>query len=494
MRMIGRSGEAGRLRGWRRAALMLSVASVGLAAATAGLPPHRAFAQAPPAAAPVAAAEDGLLTQPQLEQLLAPVALYPDQLLMQMLMAATYPLEVVQAQRWLQQGRNAELRGEALAQALQAQSWDPSVKSLVPFPDVLAMMNDQLEWTQQLGDAVLGQQEDVLAAVQVLRGRAQAAGHLQSGPQQTVTVTQAVQQPRTTAAATTVVQPPPQVIVIQPAQPEVVYVPAYNPTVVYGSWPYPSYPPPYYPPPVGYGLGSALLTGMAFAGGMALVGSLWGWASPGWDGGNVNINANRYNNINVNRNQISGNTWRHDTTHRQGVAYRNQEVRDRYRGTEGGAAASDRAQSREQFRGRVDQADRGGSLADRGGAGDRGGLGDRGGIGDRQAGSAQRPSAADRGQAGGADRQAAAARPGTADRGTAGAAQRPSVSPAGSGRPQVQQRPAAPSGGGQAFQGVGNGGAERAAAQRGAASRQAAPRPAAASRPSGGGRAGGGRG
>ena len=175
---------------WRRAALLMGAASFGWVAATADWPTSRAYAQAPPASAPapVQAGQDGRLGQPQLEQLLAPVALYPDDLLMQMLMAATYPLEVVQAQRWLQQGQNAQLRGDALAQALVAQPWDPAVKSLVPFPDVLKMMNDQLEWTQQVGDALLGQQEDVLNTVQVLRGRAQAAGTLQSGPQQTVTV------------------------------------------------------------------------------------------------------------------------------------------------------------------------------------------------------------------------------------------------------------------------------------------------------------------
>src|SRR5690606_21291553 len=115
--------------------------------------------------------------------------------LAQMLMAATYPLELVQAQRWLGHEGHASLRGEVLAQALQSQPWDASVKSLVPFPDLLKMMNDQLDWTQQLGDAVLAQQQDVLNAVQVLRGRAQQAGKLQSGPQQTITISQNVPVP-----------------------------------------------------------------------------------------------------------------------------------------------------------------------------------------------------------------------------------------------------------------------------------------------------------
>ncbi|WP_198373743.1 DUF3300 domain-containing protein, partial [Roseomonas rosulenta] len=299
------------------------------------------------------------LSQAQLEQLLAPIALHPDTLLTQMLMAATYPLEIVQAKRWLGRDQNAALRGTALEEALQSQPWDASVKSLVPFPDVLTLMNDQLEWTQQVGDAVLAQQQDVLNAIQVLRGRAQANGALQSGPQQTVTVTQNVVAPPVAAA----VAPPPQIITIAPAQPETVYVPAYNPQVVYGSWPYPQYPPPYYPPPVGWGVGSALLTGMAFAGGVAIANNLWGWSSANWRGGDININASRVNNINRNTN-VTGGSWRHDTTHRQGVAYRGDEVRNRYQGDRQQQAAS-----REQFRGRTQQP--GGALggADRPGAG-----------------------------------------------------------------------------------------------------------------------------
>ncbi|WP_198378881.1 DUF3300 domain-containing protein, partial [Neoroseomonas rubea] len=293
------------------------------------------------------------LSQAQLEQLLAPIALHPDTLLTQMLMAATYPLEIVQAKRW--RDRNAGLSGQALEQALADQPWDASVKSLVPFPEVLAMMNDQLEWTQQVGDAVLAQQQDVFNAVQVLRQRAQAAGALQSGPQQTVTVTQNVITAPPAGAPAPAVAPPPQVITIAPTQPETVYVPAYNPNVVYGSWPYPASPPAYYPPPAGWGLGSALLTGMAFAGGAAIVGSLWGWSSPNWGRGDINVDVDRVNNINRNvdrsrTNVGSGNRWQHDTTHRQGVAYRGDEVRNRYQGDRQRQAAS-----REEFRGRTQQ-------------------------------------------------------------------------------------------------------------------------------------------
>ena len=215
------------------------------------------------------------------------------------------------------------------------------MKSLVPFPDVLKMMNDQLEWTQQLGDAVLAQQQDVLNAVQVLRGRAQEAGKLQSGPQQTVKTRRTSAPPAAAiqdgaapigAAVIPAVAPPPQIITIEPTQPDQVYVPAYNPSVVYGTWPYPSYPPPYYPPPVGWGVGNALLTGMAFAGGVALIGSLSGWAGCGWNTGNININSSRVRNIDRTRTGDIGNQWQHNSAHRQGVAYRGDDVRNRFQG------------------------------------------------------------------------------------------------------------------------------------------------------------------
>jgi hypothetical protein len=489
----------GAVPAWRRALAACLAGGVGLAAATATLP-ARALAQPATGQAAGAAAGEaagaGLLDQGRLEQLLAPVALYPDSLLMQVLMAATYPLEVVQAQRWLGQGTNATLRGEALASALAAQSWDPSVKSLVPFPDVLSMMNDQLEWTQELGDALLAQQQDVLNAVQVLRGRAQAAGTLQTTPQQTVQVTQNVTvaapaaPPGATDRPPPAVAPPPQIIVIEPAQPQQVYVPVYNPTVVYGAWPYPSYPPPYYPPPPGYAFGSALLTGLAFGTGVAIAGSLWGWASPGWGRGDVDINVNRYNNINVNRAQISSNTWRHDTTHRHGVAYPN----DRVRAEQRGAAAPSRADSRDQFRGRAEQAQRDGA-ADRARAASGPAAADRREAPrqgtDRpqpQRPAAERPPA----QRPAAERPAAE-RPGTTDRQPAA---RPQPTHTGTGRPATApQRPAAqPASRDAALQDVGRGGDARAASERGQASRQAAQAPRAPSRPSGGGRESGGRG
>ena len=226
----------------------------------------------------------------QLDALLAPIALYPDALLAQVLMASTFPLQVVSAERWIEDPAHKSLSGDALAKAVEPQNWDPSVKSLVPFPSVLALMNSNLEWTQQLGYAFADQQAAVMNSVQRLRFQAQAAGNLQTTEQQ-------------------VVRTEKQVIVIEPAQPTVVYVPTYNPTIVYGAWPYPTYPPVYLPPPPGYVFGTALVSGMAFAAGLAVVGSLWGWARPGWGAGYVNVNVNHYNNINVNRTHINSNVW-----------------------------------------------------------------------------------------------------------------------------------------------------------------------------------------
>jgi uncharacterized membrane protein YgcG len=213
--------------------------------------------------------------QEELDQVLAPIALYPDALLTQVLMASTYPLDIVQAARWAKQ--NKDMKADALTKALEAQLWDPSVKSLVNFPQVLTMMNDKLDWTQKLGDAFLAQQKDVMDTVQKLRAKAQAAGNLKTTKEQKVVVEK-------------------EVIIIESASPTVVYVPTYNPTVVYGAWWYPSYPPPpvyAYPPPVA--------TPYAFATGVA-VGAAWGyaWGSANWHGGSVNYNYNQ--NININNN------------------------------------------------------------------------------------------------------------------------------------------------------------------------------------------------
>lgn len=268
-----------------------------------------------------------LFSQEQLDQMVAPIALYPDDLLVQVLMAATYPMEVVQAARWAQ--ANAGLGGDRLAIALEQQDWDPSVKSLVNFPSVLQMMNDRLDWTQQLGDAFLAQEEQVMATVQQLRQRAQAQGNL-----------------RTTSEQRVIMDPQSQQIMIEPAAPQVVYVPVYDPMIVYGPWWWPVYRPYYYHPRgvviaggvIGFGLGVS-------------IGLAWGYAWGGfdWHRHDVVINVNRNVQINnhIERNRYvshvtagSGGqgTWRHDPVHRQGVAYRAPSVAEQYgRGPRPGA-------------------------------------------------------------------------------------------------------------------------------------------------------------
>ncbi|MBO9514937.1 MAG: DUF3300 domain-containing protein, partial [Variovorax sp.] len=225
----------------------------------------------------------------QLDQMMAPIALYPDSLLSQVLMASTYPADVADAAKWSK--ANPKQQGDAAARAVQDKPWDPSVQSLVAFPQVIQMMGEQPDWVQNLGDAFLASSRDVLDSAQRLRAKAQQQGQLKTTEQQKVIVEQEPQTQQT-------------VIKIEPANPEVVYVPSYNPAVVYGAWPYPAYPPYAYAPAPYWYPGAALATGLAFGVGVAAVGALWGNAN--WGGGNVNINANRYNNINVNR-QIAAN-------------------------------------------------------------------------------------------------------------------------------------------------------------------------------------------
>ena len=183
----------------------------------------------------------------QLDQLVAPIALYADPLLAQILMASTYPLEVAQADRFAKANKN--FKEDKLKEVLAKRDWDASVKELVSTPNVLSMMSDKLDWTEKLGDAVLAQQADVMDAIQRLRAKAQANGKLETTEQQTVMVSQESSQ---------------QIIEIEPASPDAVYVPYYDPAVVYGEWPYPEYPPYYYPPPAGYIVGGAIATGIAW--------------------------------------------------------------------------------------------------------------------------------------------------------------------------------------------------------------------------------------
>jgi hypothetical protein len=324
-------------------------------------------------------AEQTVFKQEELEQLVAPIALHPDPLISQILMASTYPLEVALAERWTKQ--NSSLKGDALTKALEAQDWDPSVKSLVNFPQVLTMMSEKLDWTQRLGDAFLADQKKVLDTIQSLRAKAQASGNLKTTTEQTVIVEE-------------------KIIKIEPANPQVVYVPSYNPTVVYGAWPYPAYPPyAYYPP--GYVASSA----MWFGAGMAM-GAAWGyaWGNANWNGGDVDVDVNR--NFNSNRNidrskagQGQG-RFQHNPEHRKGVSYRDQGTAQKFNR----ASTNDAIKSREQFRGRSEQ---GRQDLGRGGASDRASVGDRGsqgGLGDRGGGGGlggDRGGAGSRGGAGG---------------------------------------------------------------------------------------------
>ncbi|CAM5333965.1 DUF3300 domain-containing protein [Eoetvoesiella caeni] len=244
-------------------------------------------------------------SQQEIEQLVAPVALYPDPLLSQVLMAATYPVEVVEAARW-RADQPKKLSDAQLGQMLQDQPWDPSVKSVAAFPDVLNMMNENISWTDQLGDAFLDQQEDVMDAVQRLRTRAQAAGHLQSSPQQVVSASGN-----------------PAVITIVPARSDVVYVPIYNPTVIYGAWPYPEYPPYYWHPPR-YAVSGPVIT---FAGAL-VVGSVL-WSSYDWHHHRFHVDVNRYNRFN--RTRITSEGWHRDFERRRTAAvHRNSVARDHF--------------------------------------------------------------------------------------------------------------------------------------------------------------------
>jgi hypothetical protein len=301
-----------------------------LALALAG--PLPLLAQPPVAARPFSPEE--------LEQIAAPIALYPDSLLAQVLMAATYPLEVVMAARFVQ--ANPNLKGAALNEALIAQSWDDSVKSLVAFPQILNMMNEKLAWTQKLGDASLGQQPALMDAIQRLRARAQAQGVLTTTAQQVVTVESTATQP---------------IIGIEPVAPDVVYVPSYDPMVVYGPWPYPAYPPYYYYPP-GWVVGGFFTFGVGIIVGTAL------WGHCDWRDHRIDLEVNRYHtftravNGEWNRNELTRGrfipggdrlAWEHSPEHRRGVQYRIESTQERF-----GRPAAPDAAAREIFRGRDD--------------------------------------------------------------------------------------------------------------------------------------------
>ena len=293
----------------------------------------------------------------EIEALVAPIALYPDSLLSQVLMASTYPLEIVQAARWVK--ANPNIKGDAAVKAVESQTWDVSVKSLVAFPQVLEPMNEKLDWTQKLGDAFLADQKAVLDAVQRLRPKADQSGNLKSTEQQKVIIEEAA--------------PQQTVIKIEPAQPagdlraglqpdrglRRVGLSGLSARTTGRRRPY------YYP-------GGALVAGFAWGVGIAAAGALFGGCN--WGRGDVNINVNRATNIDRNFNSTKvggGGQWQHDASHRKGVSYRDHASREKFGKDVPGAAG------RNDFRGRD------GGPGDRAGAGDRGGPGDRGGAGDR---------------------------------------------------------------------------------------------------------------
>src|SRR5436309_9108156 len=318
------------------------------------------------------------LASGELDSLVAPIALYPDPLLAQTLAASTYPLEIIQLQQWMD--RNKSLQGKALADAVAKQQWDPSVQALVEFPDVVQRMAGNVQWTTDLGNAFLAQQSDVMDAVQRMRAKAQGTGNLKTSAQQVV--------------QTETVPSGKQVITVEPAQPDVVYVPSYDPQVVYGAAP-PAYP--YYPYTYpGYVPGTALAWGAGIALGAAAWGS-WGghWGNCDWNGGNVKINNNyNYNkNNNFNRNvsrQGQGN-WQHNPQHRGNAPYGNRQTANKYGGTargQGGRGAGAGAGTRPGAGGAGTRPGGGAGAGARPGGGAGAGAGTRPGGG---AGAGARP-------------------------------------------------------------------------------------------------------
>jgi Protein of unknown function (DUF3300) len=387
----------------------------------------------------------------QLDSLVAPIALYPDPLLAQVLAASTYPLEIIQLQQFL--NKNPNLKDKALEDAVMKQDWDPSVQGLAGLPDVVKRLADDIQWTTDLGNAFLAQQADVMEAVQRMRAKAKGQGNLKSNEQMKV--------------ETKVVESK-QVIVIEQASPQVVYVPSYNPTVVYGPPVYP-YPPVTYPPPGYYAAGMALSFGVGVA-----MGAMWsgGWGyNCGWGGGNNNITINNNNNFNRNSNISGGNrtnisggnrggsgNWQHNPQHRGGTPYSNKATANKYGGTARGSSQAARQQSARQQQSRQQ------------GGGDRGGAGGRGGASGAQAGN--------RGGAGGAQA-------GTANRGGAGGA--------GGGADRVGNRSVSPSTGSGGSRGT-SGNAFSGSSGGGSAARTSSSRGSSSMGGGGGGRGGGGGG
>jgi len=329
--------------------VMLCTIAIAPGDALASMPSPRSPQAASPQAQPTRIPPD------QLDSLVAPIALYPDPMLAQTLAASTYPLELIQLQQWLK--KNPGLKDKALADAVAKQPWDPSIQALAGLPDVVKRLADDIQWTTDLGNAFLAQQSDVMDAVQRMRKKAQDTGNLKSTEQQKV--------------ETKVIESK-SVIVVEQANPQVVYVPSYDPVVVYGPPIYP-YPPIYYPPAGYYAAGVAISFGVGMMMGAFWSGG-WGWGC-GW-GGNNTININNNNNFNRNSNIGGGNrnnigsgnrpsqqpsrggggrgdsNWKHNPQHRGGTPYGDRGTADRFGGTARGDSLSNRQASARQQVGR----------------------------------------------------------------------------------------------------------------------------------------------
>jgi hypothetical protein len=332
-----------------------------------------------PAAAPATVTEEASTGIPpeQLESLVAPIALYPDALLAQVLVASTYPLEIMQLQQWL--AKNPDLEGEALAEAVAEQPWDPSIQSMAAVPEALERLANDIQWTTELGNAFLAQQSEVMDAVQRMRKKAQDKGSLESNEQQKVE-TQVVEEKT--------------VIVVESANPEIVYVPTYNPTYVYPPPVYP-YPPVYYPP---YTAGAAFVT---FSVGVAWGAAVWGGSCChcGWGGNDINIDIdNNFNrNTNIDRGDRGGGTWQHDPQHRGGAPYADRATADKFGGTaRGDSMASRQASARQQGGSRGSSPSAGTANRSAGGAGGRSGSPSASTLGTGSGGRSGSPTASSR--------------------------------------------------------------------------------------------------
>ncbi|GAB1596070.1 DUF3300 domain-containing protein [Lysobacter sp. PAGU 2638] len=312
---------------------------------------------APQASSASASSGSAVFSSGELDQMLAPIALYPDSLLAQVLMASTYPGEVMDAAAWSK--ANPKLQGDAAVKQVADKPWDPSVQALVAFPQVLASLGQDSNWVTRLGDAFLANSEQVMDSVQRLRAAAQKSGNLTSNEHQKV-------------------EQQAQTIVIESPEPDVIYVPSYDPMYAYPGYGWGAYPPYYYPPGAYWYPGAGIAAGIAWGIGIGIVGGLWGDIN--WGGGDINIDVDRFNNFerNVNREsnrgdrqgnrdtrrserQAGDNKFRHDAAHREGTPYRDKGTRDRFEGQRPTADnrmrgdTPDRAQARDQARQSMDR-------------------------------------------------------------------------------------------------------------------------------------------